>query len=175
MLLCSATFNVGQRRWRAHTAFLALLDHIGICMLIAGSHSPVYARACCLRSLGVLWLLMLLTITAKAAGGHGDNIVVHVISFVFGPVVLALLNLQAITAAHAAEALDVRLMYAAGLFYIGGLAPWSIRALEGHVAVWHFCVLMGSACIFALNYRLVAHGGAAAVELQLEQCVGWRS
>ena len=54
--------------------------------------------------------------------------------------------------------------------------PWSPLSINtGHVAVWHFCVLVGSGCIFALNYRVVAHGGAAAVELQLEQCVGWSS
>ena len=41
------------------------------------------------------------------------------------------LDASDIMAAHAADMLDVWLMYAAALFYIGGLAPWSIRALEG--------------------------------------------
>ena len=36
MLVCSAIYNVGQKLWRRHVPFLALLDHIGICFLIAG-------------------------------------------------------------------------------------------------------------------------------------------
>ena len=116
----------------------------------------------------VLWALMLFTMTAKAIGDRWDNIVAHVIAFAAGPVLSNVINLQSMMAQFT-DPLDVWLMWSAGFFYIGGLMPWSVRALEGHVAVWHACVLAGSGCVFAINYHQVAR--AEAMEMELEACV----
>ena len=180
MFVCSAAFNVGQAAWAQHGERLALLDHIGICLLIAGSSTPVFATACAFRALGCLWLVMLLTIAAKwsrgrryllftpfsmallpvttacyctACCGRLDNIWIHVAAFVLGPLasVLAILDdLRASLSPH-----DINLIWASGIFYVGGLLPWSQHWLEFHVAIWHLCVVIASAAIFALVYGQV--------------------
>ena len=153
MLVCSAAFNVGQKVWAEHTARLALLDHVGICTLIAGSATPVLVFACAWRSSVVLWALMLLTIVAKAVGGPLDNIGLHVLSFVFGPLLTYVSSIGAVRATL--QPWQLRLIWTAGAFYIGGLAPWAIRQIEFHVAIWHVCVVCGSAAIFAVVYPQV--------------------
>ena len=114
--------------WRVETDKLALLDHIGICTLIAGSATPVLVFSCAWRSSAVLWLLMLLTIFAKAAGGRLDNIALHVVSFVLGPFVTYNASIGMVREALLPWQLD--LIWTAGLFYVGGLLPWGIRRLE---------------------------------------------
>ena len=170
MFICSALFNVGQRVWRPHTETLALLDHIGICLLIAGSATPVLAFACCFRSSVVLWCLMILTIVAKWSGGCLDNIALHVVSFVLGPLITTLTVLEDVSVTLDPWQLDC--VWWAGAFYVGGLLPWGIRALEFHVAIWHVCVLVASALVFALVYVEVdTPEKVAALEAKLVRCL----
>lgn len=154
MLVCSAAFNVGQRVRGWDSEFLALLDHVGICLLIAGSHVPVLTRACCLRSLIVVWVLMLLTMAAKATRGWFDHIALHVAAFVFGPICAVIATHERVAAAL--EPWELQCVFAAGAIYIGGLIPWSLRPLEFHVAIWHVCVLAASACIYITVFLSVA-------------------
>lgn len=153
MLICSAAFNVGQRVWRLHTDTLALLDHIGICLLIAGSATPVFLLACCVRQCAVLWALMLLSIAAKAAGGVVDNIVLHVIAFVVGPLLTIVSANDEVSASL--EAWQYGNIWYAGVVYVGGLFPWANRLIEYHVAIWHVCVLVASALVWVSIYSLV--------------------
>lgn len=173
MLICSAAFNVGQRLARLKLWLdvdrLALLDHIGICVLIAGSATPVLVFSCAWRSSAVLWILMLATILAKASGGVLDNIALHVVSFVFGP--LLTYNASIAMVRETLHTWQMDLIWISGVFYIGGLLPWAIRSLEFHVAIWHVCVVLGSASIFAAVYPMVdTTDEVAALEARVRAC-----
>eukprot|EP00322_Chrysochromulina_rotalis_P028768 CAMPEP_0115863364 /NCGR_PEP_ID=MMETSP0287-20121206/18652_1 /TAXON_ID=412157 /ORGANISM="Chrysochromulina rotalis, Strain UIO044" /LENGTH=327 /DNA_ID=CAMNT_0003317811 /DNA_START=11 /DNA_END=994 /DNA_ORIENTATION=+ len=169
MLICSAAFNVGQKLWRVDVQRLALLDHIGICTLIAGSATPVLVFSCAWRSSAVLWGLMLATIFAKAAGGVLDNIALHVLSFVLGPFFMYNASIEMVRATL--EEWQLNLIWVAGVFYVGGLLPWGIRSLEFHVAIWHVCVILGSACVFAVVYPMVdTIDKVAALEDRVRMC-----
>ena len=166
MLVCSAVYNVGQDRWRAHGKWLALMDHAGISLVIAGTFTPILVQACCMVELLVIWALMLATILAKAVGGPLDSIALHVTSFVFGPLVVVY-NCWDDLARFATW--ELVLIVTGGVWYIGGLVPWSYRDLEGHVAVWHVCVLLGSASYFAIVQNSV--NDAVHFEAELQACV----
>lgn len=169
MLLCSALYNVGQKFWRSHVSLLALLDHIGICFLIAGSATPVMVFSCSWKGPAVLWALMILTMVAKAVGGCLDNIWLHVASFVLGPSLACWMAWEPMQRALRPWQLDF--IWAAGAFYVGGLFPWGIRDLEFHVAIWHVCVILGSASIFAIVYYAVdTPDKVAELEATLSQC-----
>ena len=169
MLVCSAIYNVGQKLWRRHVPFLALLDHIGICFLIAGSATPVMVFSCSWQGSAVLWILMLLTMVAKAVGGCLDNITLHVFSFVFGPILACWMSFEAMQRSLKPWQLDCIAL--SGIFYIGGLLPWGIRGLEFHVAIWHVCVVCGSASIFVLVYYDVDTAEKVGVlESTLDEC-----
>ena len=169
MLVCSAAFNVGQRVKGWDSEHLALLDHIGICLLIAGSHIPILARACCLRALLAIWILMLLTIVAKWSRGWFDHIALHVVAFVFGPLINIIVVHDRVSTAL--EPWELHSLYVAGAFYIGGLLPWSFRQLEFHVAIWHVCVLTASGCIFTMVFVSVSSlAKVAALERDLATC-----
>lgn len=199
MLICSAAFNVGQRVWHLHTDTLALLDHVGICLLIAGSASPIFIFSCAWKSSAVLWFVMLLNIFAKAVGGCLDNIALHVVAFVLGPFMCYRYAIESVRDTLAPWQLNM--ITVAGVFYIGGLLPWGIRQLEFHVAIWHICVLIGCGALaelteltladpcLRLTSTLPAHSpGAiffdvyfmvdtpakvALLEQRLHECLGW--
>lgn len=173
MLVCSATYNVGQVHWGAHRRWLELLDHTGICLLIAGTFTPVMAVACQLTGAFVLWGLMVSTVTAKAVGGRLDSIVLHVASFVLGPVVTVAIVWHGVI--NRLDGWEMILIVAGGACYILGLVPWGCRRLEGHVAIWHVCVLLGSGCFFAIvQHRIFTPADVARSEADLGVCWdGW--
>ena len=93
---------------------------------------------------------MLLTMYAKWSRGCLDNIALHVVAFVVGPLITTLSVSSYVSATY--ERWQLGCLFAAGCFYIGGLIPWGIRQLEFHVALWHVCVLVASAAIWVLVY-----------------------
>lgn len=170
MLVCSAAYNVGQVSWGKHRSKLALLDHTGICLVIAGTFTPVMAVACQLHAALLMWALMVVTVTAKALGGKLDSIALHVSAFVLGPVLIVLSVWRDVVARL--DPWEAILIWVGGAFYIGGLLPWGCRGLEGHVAIWHVCVLLGSGCFFAIvQHRVFSPDDVANLEAELQLCL----
>lgn len=151
MLCFSAVFN--GFAWTRHIWVLQLLDHIGILLLIAGTYAPVMTFACCPRCLSFVWALAFLSTAAKATRSRFDTIALHVPCFLLmGWACIFIWRdlLQVYTRWALCTCV------AGGLFYSLGLIPWAINKLEFHNAIWHVCVLAGSACFFVVVYQEVS-------------------
>ena len=81
MLVCSLFYNIGLGHWIEHLPKLAAIDHTGICLLIAGSYTPVMTIACSLPTLAFVWLLAISSILIKCGRGRLDAFAVHVPCF----------------------------------------------------------------------------------------------
>jgi len=146
MFVCSTFYNVGMGHWgKRHFETLACIDHAGICLLIAGSYTPVMLVSCCMRTLGFVWALALFTMAAKLHGGRLNTFTLHIPCFL-------LMGWSAIVVwsslVEAFSEYSLKLVCLAGVFYTVGLIPWGVNKLEGHTCLWHVFVTLGSSCIF---------------------------
>ena len=158
MLICSTLFNVGQGYWHESRHKLRCIDHVGICLLIAGTYTPLMAYSCCLSTLKFVWGVAMLTTAAKWSGGCLDRWTVHIPSFLLmGWSCLFVWD----TLSSALSPTAVQLLITGGVLYTTGLVPWGLQSVgsvpfEFHIVIWHAFVLSASGCIFWAIYTDIA-------------------
>ncbi|MDP6538141.1 MAG: hemolysin III family protein [Planctomycetota bacterium] len=133
---------------------LRILDHAAIYLLIAGTYTPfmLHVRGPWGWSLfGLVWALAIAGVVFKVASPRRFR-EASLASYVFlGWLAVACLPLLV-------EHLDspgLKLLLAGGLAYTGGVVFYSWRSLPYHHAIWHLCVLLGSALHFFSVLSLV--------------------
>ncbi|MBI4911844.1 MAG: hemolysin III family protein [Acidobacteria bacterium] len=137
-----------------------ILDHSSIYVLIAGTYTPL-----CLATIrgawgwslfGVIWGLAVLGITFKAIFIHRWEWLSLAVYLLMGwLVVIAILPLW-----RAMPAPGLAWLFGGGLFYTGGAVFYAWRRLPYHHALWHLCVIGGTACHFACVLGWVIPGRA---------------
>jgi hemolysin III len=125
---------------------MRVMDHAGIFLLIASTYTPL-----CLATLkgpwgwslfGVVWGLAIVGITLKASLFHRMSWISTAIYLLMGwVVVIALVPLF-----QRLPAPGLAWLFGGGLFYSGGVIFYRWHKLTYHHALWHLCVLAGSAC-----------------------------
>lgn len=137
-----------------------ILDHASIYVLIAGTYTPL-----CLGTLrgawgwsmfGTIWGLAVLGITFKAIFIHKWEWLSLAVYLLMGwLVVIAILPLS-----RAMPAGGLLWLFGGGLFYSLGAGLYAWRKLPYHHALWHLCVVGGTACHFACVLGFVIPGRA---------------
>ncbi len=135
-----------------------ILDHASIYLLIAGTYTPL-----CLGTLkgawgwslfGVIWGLAVLGVAFKAIFIHKWAWLSLAVYLLMGwLVVIAIVPLW-----RAMPAGGLAWLFGGGLFYSLGAGLYAWRKLPYHHAVWHLCVLGGTACHFACVMGFVIPG-----------------
>ena len=145
MFACSAAFN--GLAWSKHLHLLQLADHTGILALICGSYSPMMTRAGCHNLLALNWTLAAISFSVKASGSRLDSVWLHIPLFVFmgWSVVSVWDEFWPCFSPWAKQRCVV-----AGIIYTAGLLPWGMNRIEGHNALWHVCVVAGSAAFYSV-------------------------
>jgi hemolysin III len=145
-----------------HIARLRVLDHVGICLLIAGTYTPI-----CLVALrggwrwslfGVVWGLALLGSlceilwrTAQCWFGLGLYVVMGWLAILApGPL------LQTLTGEGFAWLLAGGISYTVGAVILAIDRPRLWPGVFGSHDLWHLFVLGGSACQFVVMLRFVS-------------------
>ncbi len=124
------------------------IDHMAIYLLIAGSYTPfmlVSLRGSWGWSIfGVIWGLALLGIAFQYTHLHRMELARVALYVLMGwTMVVAIGPLLA-----AVEPVGLVLIFGGGLAYTGGIAFYVWERLPYNHAIWHGCVLTGSACHF---------------------------
>jgi len=134
---------------------LRKFDHAAIFLLIAGSYTPfllVTLRGPWGWSLfGVVWSLAAVGIALKFRYAGRFRVVSTLIYIAMGWLVLT--ALRPLSAALPRE--GVWLLVVGGFCYTGGAAFYLWKRLPYHHAVWHLCVMGGSACHWAAVFFYV--------------------
>jgi len=162
MLNLSALYHFWAWDWK-HAHQLLSLDHVGTSSMIAGSYAPIMQLCECYKVLICVCLLGAATVPMevvrlrqleqkKAAGedvpnwGFVDKL--HIARYlVMGWACL-------LVAPEVLKVLPTPEMYAAfagGLLYTAGVPIFVCHSLEYHLAIWHFMVLLASACFYLGN------------------------
>jgi hemolysin III len=142
----SSTLYHGVRQRRAKRVFLTF-DHCAIFLLIAGTYTPVTLLALP-KPLG--WILCAVLWTL-AAGGIALRLWLGKLSKLLIPLFLAMGWLGFAWSGTVFDSIGAGgwwLLLAGGIAYTGGLAFYAWRRLPFNHALWHLCVLAGSACHF---------------------------
>jgi hemolysin III len=160
VLYCSSTLYHALKPPRARKVF-KILDHAAIYLLIAGSYTPfllVSLRGAWGWSLfGVVWGLAIAGIVFKAFFAGRFKLFSTLLYLGLGwLIVIAIKPLIA----HVPPRALVWVL-AGGLIYSGGTVFYLWRGMKYHHAVWHLCVLAGSACHFWAIYAYLAPTGPA--------------
>ena len=138
---------------------LRVIDHSAIYVLIAGSYTPFALGP--LRGpfgyslLVIVWVMAFAGIAMKATKGFGKRWLTVTPYIVMGWI--AIIGIRPLWI-HVGPA-GLAWLLAGGLFYTGGVVFYANdhRLRYGH-AMWHLCVLMGSACHFL---AVLWHSGAS--------------
>ena len=139
---------------------LRKFDHAAIFLLIAGSYTPFLLVT--LRGtlgwwlFGIVWGLAAAGIALKFWFAGKYRVVSTLIYLVMGWLVLTAVR----PLAHALGPQALWLLLGGGLCYTGGTVFYLWKRLPYHHAVWHLCVLAGSACHWAAVYRGVLPRGS---------------
>jgi hemolysin III len=157
LLYTSSTWyhSVSDDRLRAR---LQKFDHAAIFLLIAGTYTPfelVTLRGPWGWSLfGIVWGLAIAGIVVKFWLAGRFRLLSTAIYLAMGWLVM--IALKPLMAALPAGGL--KLLVAGGLFYTGGAVFYLWKRLPYHHAIWHLCVLGGSACHWAAVFlHVVPH------------------
>ena len=138
---------------------LRKFDHAAIFLLIAGSYTPfvlVTLRGPWGWSLfGVVWSLALVGVTIKFWLAGRFRLLSTLIYVAMGWLVLV--AIKPLVAALPAGGMT--LLIAGGVFYTGGAGFYLWKRLPYHHAIWHLCVLGGSACHWAAVFLYVVPAG----------------
>lgn len=138
---------------------LQKFDHAAIFLLIAGTYTPfvlVTLRGPWGWSLfAVVWGLAVAGVAIKFWLAGRFRLVSTMIYVVMGWLVLV--AIKPLVAALPAG--GMKLLVAGGLFYTGGAAFYLWKRLPYHHAIWHLCVLGGSACHWAAVFFHVVPPG----------------
>ncbi len=164
VLLYSASTLYHSFRGDRAREVLQKFDHAAIFLLIAGTYTPfvlVTLRGPWGWSLfGVVWGLAVAGVALKFWLAGRFRLLSTSIYLAMGWLVMV--AIKPLSAALPAGGL--KLLVAGGLCYTGGAVFYLWKKLPYHHAVWHLCVLAGSACHWAAVFLYVvpAAAGAAA-------------
>jgi hemolysin III len=150
MLACSAAWN--SLAWRPESVrLLKFADHVGIVLKIVGSGTTPLKIAGCDRTLVATWIFALSSIGQKGLRPSelGPVQLTCFLVMGWGPT-LVWREMVAVLPRRA-----VVLGVAAGLAYTAGTVPLSLSRLEGHTALWHAFVMLGSGLIFLAHWEMV--------------------
>jgi hemolysin III len=154
LLYTTSTLYHGLRGARLKQR-LQKFDHAAIFLLIAGSYTPfvlVTLRGPWGWSLfGIIWALAVAGVTIKFWLAGRYRLVSTVIYVLMGWLVMVAIK----PLAAALPAGGLKLLVAGGLCYTGGAAFYLWKRLPYHHAIWHLCVLAGSACHWAAVFLYV--------------------
>jgi hemolysin III len=155
VLYCASTLYHALKPPRARRIFM-ILDHAAIYLLIAGTYTPfllVSLRGAWGWSLfGVVWGLAIAGIVFKAFYAGRFRLLSTFLYLGMGwLVVIAIKPLI-----HDVPEGALLWVLAGGLIYTGGTVFYLWRGLKFHHAIWHLCVLAGSACHFWAVYAYLA-------------------
>ncbi len=155
LLYVASTLYHALRSPRAKHA-MRVLDHTAIFLLIAGTYTPLTLVT--LRGpwgwtlFGLVWGIAIAGVTFKAfTTGRLER---ASLAFYIAMGWLAVIAIKPLLAALPVGALLWILM--GGVFYTGGVLFYRWHRLPYHHAVWHLCVLGGSACHFICMLGYVA-------------------
>ena len=133
---------------RAKSVF-QLLDHSAIYLLIAGTYTPFLLVAMGgvwgWSLLGVVWALAVVGILYEAVWRRPWRKLSLALYLLLGWLIVV--AAKPLAAALPREAL--LLLGGGGVAYTGGAVFYAWRAFPFHHAVWHVCVLAGTACHYA--------------------------
>ena len=139
---------------------LRKFDHAAIFLLIAGSYTPFLLVT--LRGtlgwwlFGIVWGLAAAGIALKFWFAGKYRVISTLIYLAMGWLVLTAVRPLALALGPQA----LWLLLGGGLCYTGGTVFYLWKRLPYHHAVWHLCVLAGSACHWAAVYRGVLPRGS---------------
>lgn len=145
LLYLMSTLYHALRPPRAKRVF-RILDHAAIFLLIAGTYTPF-----CLATLrgpwgwtlfGLVWGLAVLGITLKATLFHRVAWLSTAVYILMGWLIVIALG----PLARALPGGGLAWLFAGGLCYTGGVLFYRWESLRHHHALWHLCVVAGSAC-----------------------------
>jgi hemolysin III len=160
VLLYTASTLYHSFRGERSRRLLQKFDHAAIFLLIAGTYTPfvlVTLRGPWGWSLfGVVWGLAVAGVTIKFWLAGRFRVVSTLIYLAMGWLVLV--ALKPLVAALSAG--GMQLLVAGGLCYTGGAGFYLWKRLPYHHAIWHLCVLGGSACHWAAIFVHVVPAGS---------------
>jgi len=135
-------------------ARLKVFDHVSIYYLIAGTYTPVTIVA--LRNdwgwavFGVIWALALAGTVFKLKFTGRFPVVSTILYVAMGwTAIVAIFPLM-----RNLTGPQLAWLLAGGIFYTGGVAFYAWRRLKYNHAIWHICVLGGTASHFVLFWML---------------------
>ena len=162
----ASTLYHATHRTSWHGAFRTF-DHVAIYLKIAGTYTPltllVLPGATGIALLSVVWLLAAAGIAVKLARRHLPPTVAAdrvSLGFYLGMGWLGVVLLGPLWSAMGSA--EFALLLGGGFFYTVGAGVYSRQAMIYNHLAWHLFVIAGSACHFALVWRLV---GAPVPEL----------
>jgi hemolysin III len=160
VLLYTASTLYHSFRGERRKQVLQKFDHAAIFLLIAGTYTPfvlVTLRGPWGWSLfGVVWGLAVVGVTMKFWLAGRFRVISTLIYLAMGWLVLiAIKPLVAVLPAG-----GMKLLVAGGLCYTGGAVFYLWKRLPYHHAIWHLCVLGGSACHWAAIFLHVVPAAA---------------
>ncbi|MDB6169422.1 MAG: channel protein hemolysin family [Verrucomicrobia bacterium] len=145
-------------RHEGRKRLLRKLDHAAIFLLIAGTYTPfllVPLRGPWGWSLfGVVWGLALAGVAMKFWFTGRFRVVSTLIYIVMGWLVLTAMR----PLSQALPSAGIWLLVAGGFCYTGGAAFYLWKGLPYHHAIWHVCVMAGSACHWTAVFLYVVPG-----------------
>lgn len=159
LLYVSSTLYHAAQGERARQ-ILQKFDHAAIFLLIAGTYTPfvlVTLRGPWGWSLfGVIWGLAVAGVVLKFWLAGRFRVVSTLIYLAMGWLVL--IALKPLLAALSPG--GMKLLVAGGLWYTGGAVFYLWKRLPYHHAIWHLCVMGGSACHWAAVFYYVVPAAA---------------
>lgn len=160
LLYLMSTLYHALRPPRAKKVF-RILDHSAIFLLIAGTYTPL-----CLGPLkgawgwslfGIVWGLAVLGIVFKATLFHRLAWLSTAVYLLMGWIAL----IAIVPLMRTLSVGGLLWLFGGGLCYSGGVIFYRWQSLRHHHALWHLCVLAGSAChVFCVLFHVIPKPGA---------------
>jgi hemolysin III len=135
--------------------FFRIFDHSCICLLIAGTYTPITIGV--MRGgwgwtlFGLIWGLTIIVINLQIFAMHKLKWVGTLIYALMGGLIIIAIKPLLIKAPHAL----LVWMLVGGAFYLMGIIFYAWKKLPWHHPIWHLFVLAGSACQFFGMLKLV--------------------
>ncbi len=158
LLYLMSTLYHALRPPRAKKVF-RILDHSAIFLLIAGTYTPL-----CLGPLkgawgwslfGVVWGLAVIGIVFKATLFHRWAWLSTAVYLLMGWIAL----IAIVPLMRTLSPGGLAWLFGGGLCYSGGVIFYRWQSLRHHHALWHLCVLAGSAChVFCVLFHVIPKG-----------------
>jgi hemolysin III len=143
-------------------SFFRTIDHCTIFLLIAGTYTPITILALWKAEgwllLGAVWLIAASGVALRLWRGPRFHRIAIRLYLVMGWLALAWGG----TLYHALGPRPMLLILAGAVAYTGGLAFYRAERLPFSNPLWHLCVVLGSACFFAVIALYLLPSAAAS-------------